>query len=54
MHVDVHIPEISSREEDPSAKKKNKDPTADLKHFFKEATPIAGSNKARSQCTSCA
>jgi hypothetical protein len=42
MHVDVHVSEISSDEEDHSAKKKNKDPTADLKHFFKEAAPIAG------------
>jgi hypothetical protein len=53
MHTDVHVSEISSGEEDPVAKKKNKDPTADLKYFFKAAAPVAGSNKARSQCTLC-
>jgi hypothetical protein len=53
MHADVHVSEISSGEEDPVAKKKNKDPTADLKYFFKAAAPVAGSNKARSQCTLC-
>ena len=51
MHNDVHVTELSSREEDMlSEKKKNTDATADLKNFFKAAPPVAGSNKARSQC----
>ena len=49
MHVDVHVPEISSGKRDPSPKNKNKDPTTNLKHFFEAATPIARSNKAHRQ-----
>lgn len=53
MHRDVHVTEISSGDEDEGHNKKNKDPTADLKHFFKDAPRLPGSKKARVQCESC-
>ena len=53
MHKDVHVSEISSGEDDAGEAQKNIDSTTDLKHFFKDATPISGSNKARRQCVLC-
>ena len=45
MHVDVHVSEISSKGENKKKKKKNKDPTADLKHFFMEVPQVPGNKK---------
>jgi hypothetical protein len=45
MHVDVHISDISSASEDETTPKKNKDATADLKHFFSEVARRAGDKK---------
>jgi hypothetical protein len=51
MHVDVHVIEIDSGNED---EKKNSDPTADIKEFFVDVPPRSPSDKKRRvQCVSC-
>lgn len=53
MHVDVHVSDISSASEDETTKKKNKDATADLKHFFTEVPRRAGDKKQHVKCNCC-
>lgn len=53
MHVDVQVSDISSASEDETTKKKNRDPTADLKHFFTEVPRQAGDKKQRVRCNCC-
>ena len=53
MHVDVHVSDISSASEDETTPKKNKDPTADLKHFFSEVPCRAGDKKQHVKCNCC-
>jgi hypothetical protein len=52
MHVDVHVSDISSASEDETTQKKNKDATADLKHFFTEEPRQAG-KKQHVKCNCC-
>lgn len=54
MHNDVNVIDIADRSDDEdSHSKKNKDSTADLKHFFKDAPRLPGTPKARKLCILC-
>ena len=55
MHDDVNVIVLSDRSdnENDTICTKNKDSTADLKHFFNDAPRLPGNPKARKLCDLC-
>lgn len=51
MHADVHIMDIDDSESDKP--KEKRDPTADIKHFFKPMAHTPGSKSGQSRCNAC-
>lgn len=52
MHNDVHVMSIDESDSGDKPKEK-RNPTADVKHFFKPAPHVPGSKSGRSRCESC-
>ena len=55
MHDDVNVIILSNRSdnENDTIRTKNKDSTADLKHFFNDAPHLPGNPKAQKLCDLC-